>query len=127
MARWPLGVLAGANAALAVLLAIAINAATSVLPRVLTDAPLRAWLLVAVFAVGSVGCAVLLVRTGRSDSTTGDTGRGSGQGRVGGVHVGGNLKVAGSGNVITGGDHVSIATPSDQPPSAPPPRRQRRG
>jgi hypothetical protein len=117
-------VLAGVNAALAVLLAVAINAATSTLPRVLSDRPVWAWLLVALFAVGSVGCAVLLVRADRHQPATGGASRGSGQRRVGGVHIGGGLKVRGDSNAITGGDHVSITTP--QPPASSSPSRRRR-
>lgn len=123
--RWSLGALAAVNAVLAVLLAIAINAASTAVPRVLIDVPWRAWLLVAVFAIGSVGCTVLLIRADRSHPTTGDRGPGSGQRRIGGVHVRGDLNVRGSGNSITGGDHVSSVV-SRQKPSSPSPQQRRR-
>ena len=122
--RRSLAALAAVNAALAVLLAIATNAVANALPRVLSEEPWRAWLLVGVFAIASVGCAVLLVRVDRSHHTIRDREPESGQRLVAGVHVGGDVNVRGSGNSITGGDHNSSTAPPQRPP--PKPSRQPR-
>jgi hypothetical protein len=122
MRRWALHTLAAASALVAVLLAIAVNAATATLPGFLDHHPGRAWTLVAVLAVVAIGGAVLAVRAGEPNQQDGTA---SGF-HVGGIHTGGDLRIDGDHNVVAGGDYTSHTTPD--PPAAPPgsPRRGRR-
>jgi hypothetical protein len=71
MRRWQLAVLGAANAALAILLALAVNSATPNLPRIFTDHPGLTWALVAFFGACSLVCSALLAlgsnRNGRNE------------------------------------------------------------
>jgi hypothetical protein len=113
MRRRPLlGILAGINALLAALLAIAVNAATSRLPTFLDQHPGRAWALVALLTVGAIACAVASVQADLSDKVQPPAGV-----RNAGVHVGGDLNIGGQGHTVVGRDHVAITPqdPSDEP------------
>jgi hypothetical protein len=99
MRRWVLRVLAAASALVAVLLAVAVNAATTTLPGFLQHHPARAWILVAVLGALSVGCAVLVVRASESAQQPGAAAKV----QVGGVHAGHDLTIEGNHNVVTGG------------------------
>jgi len=115
MRRWVLRALAATGALVAVLLAVAVNAATTTLPGFLDHHPGRAWSLVAVLGLVSIGCAVLSVRAGEP-STQGSVAGGS---QVSGVHAGRDLKIDGEHNVVTGGDYISHATPDPPAPPGP--------
>jgi hypothetical protein len=125
MPRWALRALAATSALVAVLLAIAINAATVTLPDVLDHHPGRAWALVAVLGVVTIGCAVLGVRPGEP----GQHGGTAGGVQIGGVRAGRDLTIGGDHNVVAGGDYTSHST-SDSPAALgsprPRPRRNRR-
>jgi hypothetical protein len=124
MRRWALRALAATGAAIAVLLAVAVNAATANLPGFLNHHPGRAWALVAVLGLFSVGCAVLAVRVGESSNQHGAADKV----QAGGVHVGRDLIVDGAHNVVAGGDYSSQTTPgpSTAPGSVQPRRRRGR-
>jgi hypothetical protein len=123
MRRWALRTLAATSALVAVLLAIAVNAATATLPGFLDHHPGRAWTLVAVLGVTSIGCAVLALRPGEPSEQGGT----SSEVRVGGMHAGRDLTIDGDHNVVVGGDYASHTTPD--PPAAPglPEPQHRRG
>jgi hypothetical protein len=117
--RTMLGVLAGVNALVAALLAIAVNAATSTLPMILDQHPDRAWTLVAVLTIAAIACAVAAVRAGQPNGAQQPAGA-----RNKGVHAGGNLTIGGQGHTVVGGDHVAIKPQQDQ---AGEPKRRRAG
>jgi hypothetical protein len=119
MRRRPmLGILAATNALVAALLAIAVNAATSTLPKFLNQHPGRAWTLVGVLTVAAIACAVAAVRATQPDTAQAPDGV-----RSKGVHAAGDLSIRGQGHTVVGGDHVAI-TPQQDPPGEP--KRQRR-
>jgi hypothetical protein len=113
MRRWVLRALAAIGALVAVLLAVAVPAATSTLPGFLDHHPARAWTLVAVLGLVSIGCAALSARAGEPSEQAGTAGRV----QVGGVHAGRDLKIDGERNVVAGGDYSTHTNPN---PSAPP-------
>jgi hypothetical protein len=122
MPRWALRALAATSALAAVLLAIAINAATVILPDFLDHHPVRAWALVVGLGVVTIGCAVLGVRPGepaQHDETAGGV-------QIGGLHAGRDLTIDGDHNVVAGGNYTSHMT-SDSPaaPGSPRPRSRR--
>jgi membrane protein implicated in regulation of membrane protease activity len=103
--RTILAILSAVNALIAVLLAIAVNVATSAVPDVLRQHPGWAWMLVVVLAIASIACAVAAVRVqDASDQSP------SPQYRVGGLHVGEDLKIRGRGHDVVGGNKVSITS-----------------
>lgn len=108
MRRWQLAVLAALNALFGVLLAVSTNFATSRLPTFLEEHPAWSWMLVAVFGVATIGCAVPLARGHKSA----DPQHTSGSVRVGGIHVGRDLSIRGEGNAVVGGDHHPPSTRS---------------
>jgi hypothetical protein len=110
MRRTILGVLAGLNALVAALLAIAVNAATSTLPRFLDQHPGRAWALVAVLTIAAIACAVAAVRAGQPDGAQPPVGA-----RNKGVHAERNLDIRGRDHTISGGDHVTISPQQNLP------------
>jgi hypothetical protein len=119
MPRRPaLRVVAAISALVAALLAIAVNAATSTLPRFLDGHPGRAWTLVGILTVSAIACAVASVRAGQPDEAP-PTGI-----RVKGLHAEGNLTIDGNGHTVVGGDHVAIT--SHQNPPGESKRRRRR-
>jgi hypothetical protein len=101
MRRWQLAVLAALNTLFGVLLAVTINFATSRLPPFLAEHPAWSWMMVAIFGVATIGCAVPLAR-GEQPADPQQT---SGSVQVGGVHVGRDLIIRGKGNTVVGGDH----------------------
>lgn len=109
-------VLAGANALVAALLAIAVNAATSTVPQFLDQHPGRTWTLVGLLTAVAIACAVVAARTGQPTAQE----QVPGEGRIGGVHAGGDLTIRGQGHTVVGGDHASVPPPSEQ-------TRRRRG
>jgi hypothetical protein len=119
MRRWALQSLAAISTLVAVLLAVAVNAATATLPSFLEDHPGRAWTLVAVLGLVSIGCAVLAVR---ADEPRDEDGPAGGM-RVGGVNAGRDLSLRGQGHTVVGGDQV---TPPPRPDSPTARKRQRR-
>jgi hypothetical protein len=108
--RTMLAVLAGLSALVAALLAIAVNAATSTLPRVLDQHPGRAWALVAVLTIAAIACAVAAVRAGQLDGVQSPAGA-----RNKGVHAERNLNIRGWDHTISGGDHITINTQQKLP------------
>jgi hypothetical protein len=126
MRRWPLRGLAATSALVAVLLAVAVNAATATLPGFLDGHPGRAWTLVAVLGTASVGCVVLAVRAGEPGEP-GEQRDTADKVQVGGVHAGRDLKLDGDHNVVSGGDYSNGTTQdaSAAPSSLAWPRRRR--
>jgi hypothetical protein len=112
--------LAATSALVAVLLAIAINAATVTLPDFLDHHPGRAWALVATLGLASIGCAVLTLRASEPTQQGGT----AGGVQVGGIHAERDLTISGEHNVVAGGDYIGSSTPD---PSATPPDAARSG
>jgi hypothetical protein len=111
--RTILGVLAGLNALVAALLAIAVNAATNTLPEFLDQHPGRAWALVAVLTIASIACAVAAVQAGQPNGAQPPAGA-----RNKGIHAERNLSVRGRDHTILGGDDLAIS-PQQNPPNQP--------
>jgi hypothetical protein len=100
--RW-LAILAGANAVLAVMLALVVVIAAQHLPGVLAKHPGLAWTCVAILGLGSLLCAVFMARIpGKPED---ENLRSAREGRV---QAGRDLIIQGDRNAVAGGDSVIV-------------------
>jgi hypothetical protein len=124
MRRWQLGLLAAANALIAVLLGVLSNVAAQVLPKTFVQNPRLVWAAVGVFTLTAIGCATPLALGRHSSGGTRQLSKPPSQN---GVHVGRDLRIRGDRNTVAGGDISNVDGPQKGSTSARSERRRLRG